>query len=37
YEAVEVILRRYKVKRGSTRPETFMIAHTGYIVFARKP
>ncbi|RLE66278.1 MAG: protein methyltransferase [Thermoprotei archaeon] len=37
YDAVEVILRRYKVERGSTRPETFMIGHTGYIVFARKP
>lgn len=37
YEAVEVILRRYKVEKGGTRPETFMVGHTGYIVFARKP
>ncbi|OYT27895.1 MAG: hypothetical protein B6U95_05460 [Thermofilum sp. ex4484_82] len=36
-KAVELLLRTYKVKMGETRPETFMIGHTGYIVFARKP
>jgi len=32
----EIFLRNYKVKRGETRPETFMVGHTGYVVFARK-
>ena len=36
-EAIELILRSYKVKSGETRPETRMIGHTGYLVFARKP
>jgi len=35
-EAVECILRSFKVKVGATRPHTFMVAHTGYLVFARK-
>ena len=35
--SLEVFLRKIKVKKGETRPETFMIAHTGYLVFARKP
>ncbi|HDI75359.1 MAG TPA: methyltransferase domain-containing protein, partial [Thermoprotei archaeon] len=34
---IETLLRKIKVKKGETRPETFMIGHTGYIVFARKP
>ncbi|MDH5806295.1 MAG: tRNA (adenine-N1)-methyltransferase [Candidatus Methanomethylicaceae archaeon] len=33
---VEIILRKYKVKANETRPETLMIAHTGYIVSARR-
>lgn len=33
---VEIILRKYKVKTNETRPETVMIAHTGYIVSARR-
>lgn len=35
-EAVECLVRRFKVKTGETRPETIMVAHTGYLVFARK-
>ncbi|MCS7097866.1 MAG: tRNA (adenine-N1)-methyltransferase [Candidatus Methanomethyliaceae archaeon] len=34
--AEEIILRRYKVKSNETRPETLMIAHTGYIVSGRR-
>jgi len=33
--AIELILREYIVKEGATRPRTTMIAHTGYIVYAR--
>ncbi len=32
----ECLLRRYRVARGMTRPETRMVAHTGYITLARK-
>ncbi len=35
-ETTECILRRIKVKRGETRPETLMIGHTGYLTYARK-
>ncbi|MEM1549933.1 MAG: tRNA (adenine-N1)-methyltransferase [Candidatus Methanomethylicia archaeon] len=35
-ECIENIQRRWKVKVNETRPETIMIGHTGYIVFARK-
>jgi len=35
-ECIENIQRRWKVKKNETRPETIMIGHTGYIVFARK-
>jgi len=35
-ECIECIIRRYKVKREETRPETRMIGHTGYILFATK-
>lgn len=34
-QATECILRRYRVKRDMTRPETLMIGHTGYLVSAR--
>jgi tRNA (adenine57-N1/adenine58-N1)-methyltransferase len=34
-QAIECILRRYRVKRDMTRPETLMIGHTGYLVSAR--
>ncbi|MCX8162768.1 MAG: tRNA (adenine-N1)-methyltransferase [Candidatus Bathyarchaeota archaeon] len=33
---LESFTRSYKVRRGETRPETTMIAHTGYLLFARK-
>ncbi|MCD6301561.1 MAG: tRNA (adenine-N1)-methyltransferase [Staphylothermus sp.] len=32
----EVLLREYLVEEGATRPKSFMIGHTGYIIFARK-
>ncbi|RLI25188.1 tRNA (adenine-N1)-methyltransferase [Candidatus Bathyarchaeota archaeon] len=35
-ETVECLVRNFKVKTGETRPETVMIGHTGYLVFARK-
>ncbi len=35
-EVCESTLRYWKVKRNETRPETFMVAHTGFLVFARK-
>jgi len=35
-ETVECITRRYQVEAGRTRPETLMIAHTGYLTFGRK-
>ncbi len=34
--AYELMLREYQVKEGATRPRSYMIGHTGYIVFARK-
>jgi len=36
-EAEELLLRKYKVLRGETRPEMRMVGHTGYLIFARKP
>lgn len=36
-ESEELLERRYKVKLGESRPETRMIGHTGYLVFARRP
>ena len=35
-ETIEALTRRYQVKAGQTRPETLMIAHTGYLTFGRK-
>ena len=35
-ESIECLIRRFKVKRDQTRPETMMIAHTGYLTFAKK-
>lgn len=35
-KTVECFVRRIKVKRGQTRPETLMTGHTGYITSARK-
>lgn len=34
--AYEVMLREYSVEEGATRPQTLMVGHTGFIVFARK-
>lgn len=35
-ETVECLVRRIKVKKGETRPETLMRGHTGYVTHARK-
>ena len=35
-ETFECLIRRIRVERGKTRPETRMIGHTGYITSARK-
>lgn len=35
-ETIECLVRRIRVERGKTRPETLMTGHTGYITFARK-
>ncbi|MCX5798348.1 MAG: methyltransferase type 11 [Proteobacteria bacterium] len=35
-EVIEIMLRRYKTIAERVRPEDRMIAHTGYLVFARK-
>jgi len=35
-ETIECLMRRMRVERGRTRPETLMTGHTGYITFARK-
>lgn len=34
--AQEILLRNYIIEENATRPEPFMIGHTGYIVYARK-
>ncbi len=34
-QATECIVRRYRVKRNMTRPETLMVGHTGFLVSAR--
>lgn len=33
---IECLVREFEVKPGATRPKTRMIAHTGYLTFARK-
>jgi len=35
-ETCELLLRHIRAEEGKTRPETRMIGHTGYLVFARK-
>lgn len=35
-ETIECLVRRIRVEKGKTRPETLMTGHTGYITFARK-
>jgi len=36
YRTIECLVREFEVKPGATRPKTRMIAHTGYLTFARK-
>jgi len=36
YRTIECLVREFEVKLGATRPKTRMIAHTGYLTFARK-
>jgi len=35
-EVIEILLRRYKTVAERLRPEDRMVAHTGYLIFARK-
>ena len=35
-EVVELLLRKYKTNPDRIRPEDRMVAHTGYLIFARK-
>nr|MDO8132780.1 tRNA (adenine-N1)-methyltransferase [Candidatus Njordarchaeum guaymaensis] len=35
-QTFECLVRKILVREGKTRPETFMVGHTGYITFARK-
>ncbi len=35
-EALEIMLRNYKLNADRLRPEDVMVGHTGYLVFARK-
>ncbi|WXG43377.1 MAG: tRNA (adenine-N1)-methyltransferase [Promethearchaeati archaeon SRVP18_Atabeyarchaeia-1] len=35
-QTYECLVRKILVREGKTRPETFMVGHTGYITFARK-
>jgi tRNA (adenine57-N1/adenine58-N1)-methyltransferase len=35
-QTLECFVRRILVREGKTRPETFMVGHTGYLTFARK-
>jgi len=35
-EVVEILLRHYKTNPERLRPEDRMVAHTGYLIFAKK-
>jgi tRNA (adenine57-N1/adenine58-N1)-methyltransferase len=35
-QTFECLMRKILVREGKTRPETFMVGHTGYLTFARK-
>ena len=35
-EVVEILLRRYKPVSDRLRPEDRMVAHTGFLIFARQ-
>ncbi len=34
-EVLETSLRKWKVEKGASRPETFTVSHTGFLIFAR--
>lgn len=36
YETIECLVRNFQVSKECTRPSTRMIAHTGYLTFARR-
>jgi tRNA (adenine57-N1/adenine58-N1)-methyltransferase len=36
FQTYECFVRKILVREGKTRPETFMVGHTGYMTFARK-
>jgi tRNA (adenine57-N1/adenine58-N1)-methyltransferase len=36
FRTIECLIREMEVKKNSTRPSTRMIAHTGYLTFARR-
>ena len=36
YRTIECLVREFEVRPGATRPSTRMIAHTGYLTFARR-
>jgi tRNA (adenine57-N1/adenine58-N1)-methyltransferase len=36
HRTIECLVREFEVKPGATRPKTRMIAHTGYLTFARR-
>jgi tRNA (adenine57-N1/adenine58-N1)-methyltransferase len=35
-EVLEILVRRYKPNPERLRPEDRMVAHTGYLIFAKK-
>ena len=35
-KTIECLVREFEVKPGATRPKTRMVAHTGYLTFARR-
>ena len=35
-EVIEILLRKYKINPERLRPEDRMVAHTGYLIFAKK-
>ena len=35
-QTMECLVRKMQIKRGKTRPQTLMTAHTGYITYSRK-
>jgi tRNA (adenine57-N1/adenine58-N1)-methyltransferase len=36
YRTLECLVREFEIKPGATRPKTRMVAHTGYLTFARR-